>query len=93
MYTKKNLVLPGGFRLPVALICEQEDCYAEAPVETPAFDWVEDYCREYLKGQMIAGEILGETLSQDPQQSFYKLTGRYSCKEMIGYERNEETMK
>ena len=89
MYSKKYLTLPGGFQLPVALICEQFDTYSKAEELLSPGDWMGQACRTYLSGQMVAGEILREKLYIDQQEQTTLLTGYYCCREMIGHERFE----
>ena len=86
MYQEYPLILPGGFRLPVALavdtltVCSiQEDAVSseEANAQLRA------YADQALGQEMLGGTIRQrtETLSQD--RGVYGLTGYYSCQEVI----------
>jgi len=93
MYKRYTLSLPGGFELPVSLIKEEQVYYAcNLTVDTTEcnFSWMEGYMDDYLKSQMVAGQILKSGLSSEQQDDIYKLSGEYSCIEMIGEIRKEE---
>ena len=86
MYQEYPLILPGGFRLPVALavdtltVCSiQEDAVSseEANAQLRA------YAEQALGQEILGGTIRQrtETLSQD--RGVYGLTGYYSCQEVI----------
>ena len=53
---------------------------------------LEDYARQYLSGQMIAGKILGSDITLEPGEGTLQLNGIYRCSEMIGKIRCEETI-
>lgn len=87
------LTLPGGFQLPVALIAETIETYDVSQQSDPRQIDDDEICmlaRTYIKGQMIAGEILdhAEIVSFEDNQYFFK--GVYSCIEMIGKVQKEE---
>lgn len=89
MYKEYYLMLPGGFALPVTLIVEEYSYYAPADAaaaEPDAAALLTQYAQQYLKSQMVAGEILSEQTTIAGN----RLYGQYACLEMIGRERNEE---
>lgn len=94
MYLEKYWTLPGGFRLPVSVIRIEHICYdtinqtAELPAEN-----LQKYARSYIYRQMIAGEILREDIRLYQDEDVLMLKGVYSCKEMIGQVKHEETLK
>ena len=87
MFKKYVLTLPGGFELPVTLIRETvtdaKVREAEISKET-AGDLMIRFASRYLKEQMIAGTITDQNLVLEQKDGCYRLTGRYSCTEMIG---------
>lgn len=95
MYSEYYWTLPGGFQLPVSLI--RVTCVYYDTVDTllaeESLQWLPQYAREYLLSQMIAGNILDETLDWHASSGLYELTGRYACHEMIGLEKHEEILK
>ena len=96
MYKRYTLTIPGGFQLPISLIKEQQiyfDCEVTTASAEGEYSWVESYLKEYLTSQMVAGQILNSNLSAVMHDTVYKLTGVYSCIEMIGEIRKEEIIK
>lgn len=87
------LTLPGGFQLPFALICWTEirsGIQTAEYVNDGDFAWMSPYLHNYLRSDMIAGEIKEESLSGIMLDGFYSLEGIYSCNEMIGRNCTEE---
>ncbi len=95
MYSEDYLTLPGGLRLPVALVTQHCVYYnsSELPPEQLSFDWLEDFSRKYLQQHMTAGEILHEAVELKPHGSVFTLDGLYACREMIGMVRDEENLQ
>ena len=93
MYKRYTLALPGGFELPVSLIKEEQvyfACNLSVDATDCNYSWMDGYLDDYLKSQMVAGQILKSGLSSELQDDIYKLSGEYSCVEMIGEIRKEE---
>ena len=91
--TEYPLVLPGGFRLPVALAVEKLTFWNTEPTvseEAAAQAGLKAFADNYLTSQMVAGRILYAAESVFHQAGGYVLTGQYDCLEMIGRERAEE---
>lgn len=86
----KHLLLPGGFKLPVALICEREIVYEpgyEAQVDA---QWLTTYAETYLRSVMVSGRILNSTVVQSCATDVINHKGSYECYEIIGIPRYEE---
>lgn len=85
MKEKWELKLPGGFSLPVMLVVQDVIYYNTEPVVLEQEDciWLSDYADNYLKSNMVAGEILtsAHQLSADGQCAVF--IGTYHCREMI----------
>ena len=89
MYRQYNFTLPGGFRLPIALCVDtyQHSSLRDGNAEVSAF---EEYARQYLKAQMVAGQILRETQRIVPDGDVLRLKGSYVCIEAIGKVKPEQ---
>lgn len=87
MYSKKYLSLPGGLRLPVAVI-EVEYIYYTTSESILTRDQgreiLEKAANDYLLSQMYAGQILQTDTVLLQEENRYRLTGAYFCTEMIG---------
>ncbi len=90
IYEQRYLTLPGGFVLPVSIVVETWTRYdlTEALLE---FD-LALASREYLMKAMCAGKILNATEHIEQQDDLLILYGNYSCHEMIGTTRLEESI-
>ena len=92
MYSEDYWTLPGGYKLPVCVIkvryTVHDTCQDQVNIEN--FDWVKAYAQTYLRSDMLAGEILGESLQVDLNNGAYILHGEYACHEMIGQVKYEE---
>lgn len=92
MYLRKYLTLPGGFQLPVSIICQELitcDVYDAEPFELDT-QWLEHTAQQYVLNQMIAGEILLQQTAVQQNGDFYILKGAYACREQIGKTKFEE---
>ena len=95
MYKEKFVTLPGGFRLPIIVIIEEQICSAtSSEVDTDAenYLWHNDYSADYLKGQMLSGEIIKQSSVGFCQDEAYITKANYACNEMIGQIRGEEIL-
>lgn len=92
MYLEEYLTLPGGFQLPVALITEYSSDYLLSEEVSEPPDWLDASVEEYLQSCMIAGRILQKNSVISNEKSLVVLNGRYTCLEMIGQKRYEETL-
>ena len=93
MYKEYYLTLPGGFRLPVAICVDSYQHYdtEEAQIQqAEAAAALSDFARQYLKRQMIAGQILHESHTVSRSGDVFQLRGSYVCTEMIGKVKPEQ---
>lgn len=87
MYSYSYVTLPGGFQLPLALICEKwitrqpEDAEASA-AETETL--LTSFSEDYLLSQMVSGQILHSDVLFTHREDHSVLSGSYACSEMIG---------
>ena len=93
IYSEEYIHLPGGFRLPIAVVKETEVYYSETGGELPVSDsgeWIKEFANNHLKNIMISGEIVSADAEVVPDAGAYYLEGRYACMEMIGQIKHEE---
>lgn len=92
IYTQKNLTLPGGFILPIAIACERWYDYDTQETERIDRTQLSDFAADYLPRQLQSGKIL--LASEQFVQSTDSLTmeGIYRCYEMIGRVRPEDEL-
>ena len=87
MYAEYYITLPGGFTLPVAFVRET---FLYREMETISLDThvlqntMTDAGRSYLKGKIVAGQILSGTESFSFEEDSCSMNGIYLCREMIG---------
>jgi len=96
IYEEYYAMLPGGFQLPVAIVKETWYTYENTVVPTSKEmmqNQSQVYAQNYLRAQMIGGQILDSEVSSNTQQDVYILHGKYTCLEMIGLTRREEILK
>lgn len=87
MYLYSYVTLPGGFQLPVALIQERWIRWEAEPnklAEEPSEVLLNRFSADYLRSQMVAGQILSSEQLTDHGEDYSVLFGSYSCSEMIG---------
>lgn len=77
------VTLPGGFSLPVSLYLNWNVLYTVV-TEPVQESFLEDYCRDYMTQQMLAGTVLDGQLHTAVLSDTIHLTGTYDCYEMIG---------
>jgi len=95
MYSEYYWTLPGGFQLPVSVIkveCSFHEAIAQAQ-DHENREWLLQYARNYLQSQMIAGEVLDESLIWNRFDDYCVLNGSYACHEMIGQVKYEEILE
>ena len=87
MYEEYYITLPGGYSIPVALVRET---YLFREMETQSLDTcflqetIIEAGRDYLKAQLVAGQILNGTESFSFEEDTCSMNGAYLCREMIG---------
>ena len=87
MYKEYYITLPGGFRLPGALILEVFRPYSPESFSYPesaALEVLETLSRRYLLSAMNAGSILNASTEITAEDNRFHLAGEYHCMEMIG---------
>ena len=95
IYSERYLTLPGGFRFPVCVIVETSYYYEikkESATSSFSKEWLEQYAEDYLRGQMVAGQILSQVTKAEPIDNAHYLYGKYACLEMIGKQKYEDTL-
>ncbi len=90
IYEQRYLTLPGGFVLPVSIVVETWTAYAfsDDPLELD----LSRASRQYLLHIMCAGTILHAKERMEERDGLRILYGNYSCHEMIGITRLEESI-
>lgn len=86
LYKDIYVHLPGGFRLPVAL---HTATHRRTVSGTQAVS-TDQLASEYVRQNMIAGEVLNYNITRDASQNSCVLSCVYTCREMIGIEKVEE---
>ncbi len=95
IYSEKYLHLPGGFYLPIAIVKETSYIYNNAELSagnTEDGSWISDWGNDYLQSVMIAGKTLSSQVALEVSESCYTLNGAYTCLEMIGQIKYEQTI-
>lgn len=88
---EKYLTLPGGFKLPIALVKTSQIAYDNKDHDSDAGDvWLGNYLRTYIQSQMLAGFVLQEQLDTEQTNGYTWISGSYYCREQIGYSVTEE---
>lgn len=93
MYSYKYIYLPGGLRLPIALVTEEiisYDFVASLQNSKDESSWVKTAAQSYVTSQMLAGEILNSYTSVSVKNGVCSLYGVFQCHEMIGRVCREE---
>ena len=73
--------------LPISLIRQTVICfddYDDIPIVSEDNQWLENFTLEYLKANMIAGNIVSAQTEQIVSDGVSALLGRFVCTEMIG---------
>lgn len=94
IYEEKYVTLPGGFVLPIGIICEQIVEYdVSSALGSDTESMLLPFAEAYLKSLMLAGQILRSDQVYTHGERFCRLDGLFSCYEMIGITRPEEAIK
>ena len=89
MYKQYDFTLPGGFRLPAALCVDPSQNYNLADGESET-SLLGTFARQYLKAQMVAGQIQSGTQTITHSEDTLRLNGSYICTESIGKVKPEQ---
>lgn len=93
MYQEYYISLPGGFRLPIAICVDRYISYELRETELSEEEariTLQQFSENYLKRQMVAGQILQAEHHFFCSAGLYRLQSSYTCTEMIGKERREQ---
>lgn len=93
MYDKIDIVLPGGFCLPISIIKETEILYGTHKDIKNAdlkLGWADEAIQKLCLNEMIAGEIITCKIDKTEKDTGYIYAGYYICEEMIGRVHTEE---
>lgn len=93
LYEQKCLTLPGDFELPVKLIKETVQFFAEQEILSHNMDelsWLNSVASTYLKKDMVSGTIVHSNVNIKLHEDVCFLKGSYTCNEMIGQVRAEK---
>ena len=94
IYEEKYVTLPGGFVLPIGIVCEQTVMYdVSSALAGDAESMLLPFAEAYLKSLMQAGQILRSDQVYIQAERFCRLDGLFSCYEMIGMAHPEEAIK
>lgn len=95
MYEYHYITLPGDFRLPIAVVVE-ENIWRDTDVvtvdKTDAAKLLSSSAEGYLQQQMIAGRIDHRSEIVTALDGVYNQLGEYACYEMIGASHPEEDL-
>lgn len=86
------MALPGGFELPLAIAVERLTYHDTSSVVTAdkMLEALEQWSEDYLRRDMIAGQILSADISLQENEEVSGIVGTYQCLEMIGRLQQEE---
>lgn len=87
MYEEQYMILPGSFRLPIALAVDQISVYRTSNKTIPAEEsesLLSAFAEKYLRNHMIAGAVTEKREQSEDGDGFVYLSGKYNCTEMIG---------
>ena len=74
------LTLPGGFRLPAALVTDTYSLCETAPAPRGQTDWLTEAARRTVNEKLRGGIVLRESFTQEGEL----LTAVFECREQIG---------
>jgi len=93
MYEEYFVSLPGGFQLPIGIGIDRYQDYEILEIklsEEEAQMQLEQFSRNYLTKQMVAGQIIQRKQVFSSQKGRYQLESSHICTEMIGKEQREQ---
>lgn len=85
MRTVKDMLLPGGYRLPVSLAIERLRPYdlVERAGDAQQESMIAEYLDSYVQEDMIAGEIIDRKIQFTEGEEATEVYAIYTCREMI----------
>ena len=91
IYWEQYITLPGGFVLPVGIYREKWVSYqTQSSSGNSEEEWLRGYVKDYLKSQMIGGQIITSVVTVTDLKEVIRMDGIFGCYEMIGISRAEE---
>lgn len=93
MYEEYYIILPGGFRLPAALVVETFSTWSHRESSLSDMDaeaLLALFAEKYLTQQMVAGSIRSAETRFAEEEGSFRLDGQYVCVEMIGSMQREQ---
>ena len=88
-----DLTLPGGYRLPFAVVVEHTlyyDSVNQSPEDNAEFNWFLENADAAVYDQMIAGKVLKREASMSCDNNICMLYAVYRCDELIGTIQSKE---
>ncbi len=92
IYSQWYVTLPGGFVLPLGILCEQYSAFETVQAADSDLP-LSDFARQYVLAHSDAGEILSATETAEEKDGLLILYGRYACRENLGMIRIEEKLE
>ena len=92
IYEQKFMTLPGGFMLPVSIVCEEWIYYDTSAGTETAEQYLQSFACDYITGQTLAGKIVNAQERITSSDGLGRLDGVYICMENIGAVRMEENV-
>lgn len=92
IYKQIDFTLPGGFKLPLSIMYTYSKP-VEFSSDRVGLVSMENAALNYLKMQMVSGEVLNSHIEVSCDNNVDVLDGVYFCNEMIGKEQSEEQYK
>ena len=91
IYEEKYMTLPGGFVLPIAIVCETVVTYTYQVQSTETAEAaLSEFAHNYITSQMQSGSILHADEVFTAMDGCCRLDGIFRCYEIIGITRVEE---
>ena len=91
IYEEKYITLPGGFPLPIGMICETFLEYETSALNiSPVSAQLEALTQDYLLYSMDGGQILATDFVQTNAPAYARMDGFFRCYELIGIKHPEE---
>lgn len=91
IYEEKYITLPGGFPLPIGMICETFLEYETSAISiSPVSAQLEALTQDYLLYSMDGGQILSTDFVQTNTPAYTRMDGYFRCYELIGIKHPEE---
>ena len=85
IYETYEVILPGGFKLPLAVVKETVIHYESGGAQIDAEDdMLKKLACNYILGDMLAGNVIDMDIEVSQDDDFYTISGVFTCDEIIG---------